>query len=83
MSFLDYKAKQIEPNAKHQVHHSKTENLLVNEKSNLRSGVHEKKNRIIILDNQEDLLVTCKTTLRDQVIKLLINISQLRPECFF
>ena len=33
MSFLDYKAKQIEPNAEHQAHHSKTEDLLVNEKS--------------------------------------------------
>ena len=61
MSFLDYKAKQIEPNAEHQAHHSKTEDLLVNEKS-IFVVEYTKKKRIIILDNQEELVVTCKTT---------------------
>ena len=51
------------------------QNLLVNEKS-VFVVVYTKKNNNNSGQSRGVIVVTCKTTLRDQVI----NISQLRPE---
>ena len=56
------------------------QNLLVNEKSVFVVVYTKKKNNNNSGQSRGVRVVTCKTTLRDQVIKLLINISQLRSE---